>query len=250
MSAKRRQKRGMFDPDYRTKRWRNSQYAPKNSESSITQTALMYASLFVLPIYALPFILQLAWLKPILWSPMGLSVGIGVSIGLWLVIGIHLRNREYKRLLQEEADIVRAKQAKQEEENRQRLTRIKKQDKITPRDFEHEVAWVFNTLTPYKAIVSGGAGDGGIDIKVMKGTALRSVVQCKKYDPKRALPPQYVRELSAVKQQHHVSSAYLVTTAYFTPATEKEAEKYGIKLIDGAKFLTMRKRAIEKTRGG
>ncbi len=117
-------------------------------------------------------------------------------------------------------------------------------DAVNPGDFEHEVAWLINVLTDNKAVVVGGAGDGGIDVKVYdrKGR-LTGIVQCKRYNPEVVLPPGYVRELHSVKTQHKVKSATLVTTARFSDQTRKEARSLGIDLIDGQKLIHLRQKA-------
>lgn len=38
--------------------------------------------------------------------------------------------------------------------------------KLSPKEFELEIAWVFKTLYNVRTEVVGGAGDGGIDVKV------------------------------------------------------------------------------------
>ncbi len=118
----------------------------------------------------------------------------------------------------------------------------------TPRTFEHEVAWLINVLTEHKAIVIGGAGDGGVDIKVYDDDRLVGIAQCKQYDPRHALAPGHVRELYAAKAQFGVIKAYLVTTTRFTPDTINEAERLNIDLIDGEKLERMRTKARQIVR--
>lgn len=261
-----RRKRGALDPDYRTKLWRNSKYAPKNSSQTLSSEALMFTSVIIFPIYLIA--LNHPELKRILWSLNGIIAGLVIGFFLWLFIARGMLKRERQRLLKLEAEaaakVKPARPTKSPWERPQEafappepityvydtVNRPKPQQAqtLTPRDFEHEVAWVFNTLTPYKAIVNGGAGDGGIDIKIINNNRLFAIVQCKRYDADKALPPQFVRELAAVRQRAQVGTAYLVTTAYFSDATRAEAKQFGIRLIDGQKFAEMRERARIVTR--
>jgi HJR/Mrr/RecB family endonuclease len=273
-----RRKRGALDPDYRTKLWRNSKYAPKNSSPTLSSEALMFTSVIIFPIYLIA--LNHPELKRILWSLNGIIAGLVIGFFLWLIIARGMLKRERQRLLKLEAEaaakVKPTRPTKSPWERPQEAfappepityvydsvnrpkpaspSRYKEVSKpqqaqtLTPRDFEHEVAWVFNTLTPYKAIVNGGAGDGGIDIKIINNNRLFAIVQCKRYDASKALPPQFVRELAAVRQRAQVGTAYLVTTAYFSDATRAEAKQFGIRLIDGQKFAEMRERARIITR--
>nr|MCU0514860.1 restriction endonuclease [Anaerolineae bacterium] len=109
--------------------------------------------------------------------------------------------------------------------------------------------WLFNTLTRYKAIVSGGAGDGGVDVKIFnRDEQLIGIVQCKRYQPDRALPPAHLRELNTVKQQHQVQYAWLATTARFSEDTRREARRLNIHLLDGARLHRMQKEARARAR--
>lgn len=116
--------------------------------------------------------------------------------------------------------------------------------RLTPAEFEHEVARVIGAQTGLDTRVVGGAGDAGVDVLVYRSGKVVGVVQCKRYDPGKSLPPSHVREFKAVKDKYGVSAAYLVTTAYFTDASRHEAKLGGIKLIDGATFESMRQKAV------
>ncbi len=52
--AKRRSRRGAFDPDYRTKGWRSSNFTPARSNLSITQLALAIAFMVFLAFFIIP----------------------------------------------------------------------------------------------------------------------------------------------------------------------------------------------------
>lgn len=158
----------------------------------------------------------------------GLWPRVVLALILWLALGFLLRRVMWMRVRKNiepiEPAVVEFDVPPSQVEQ---LVRPK-----TGQDFEHQVAWVLNATTPYKAVVVGGAGDGGVDIKVYAGEKLVGIVQCKNYDMSRSLPPGHVRELYAAKQQFGVNTAYLVTTTTFTRDTEAEAMRLGIKLID------------------
>jgi hypothetical protein len=118
---------------------------------------------------------------------------------------------------------------------------------VAPDDFEQEVAWLINVLTRNKAVVVGGSGDGGIDIKVFdRKERLVGIVQCKRYNPDSVLPPGYVRELHSVKLSNGVGTATLVTTARFSDQTRQDAKELGIDLVDGSKLTQLKLKARAK----
>ena len=117
---------------------------------------------------------------------------------------------------------------------------------LTGAEFEHEVAWLFNTLSKYEARVVGGAGDGGVDVEIYNEGKLVGVAQCKRYDPAKAMGPAPIRELYAVMHQKQVSVGYLFTTARITEQTEQEAGRLGVKLVYGARLMDMRHKARQK----
>lgn len=210
--------------------------------------------------------------RRLLMTMPGVVAGIVGTIILWVVLAVLIhsltwRSIQRKNNFQEKSPEITfdepteaenpqptlATQAidpiqQQLDERRARLQGLVETESMKPRDFEHEIAWLLNTLTRYKAIPVGGAGDGGVDVKVYEGEKLVGVVQCKRYHRGRPLSPNHVRELYAVKAQFNVKTAYLVTTTRFTPQTRAEAERLGIKLIDNDKLEAMRKQAREVNR--
>ncbi|MFZ4814780.1 MAG: restriction endonuclease [Phototrophicaceae bacterium] len=119
-------------------------------------------------------------------------------------------------------------------------------DNLTQRDrakmFELEVAAILNAVTRHKAIVTGGSGDGGVDITLQdQDGSLYAVVQCKNYQG--VVPPLYIRELATVRQQQKAQRAYLVTSGTFSEATRREAAQLKIYLIDSKKLDELRVKA-------
>ncbi|MBK8136831.1 MAG: restriction endonuclease [Chloroflexi bacterium] len=95
-------------------------------------------------------------------------------------------------------------------------------------------------LTRHEVVVTGGRGDGGVDIEIRSEKTLVGIVQCKQYDERTSLAPSHIRELAAVKAKRAVQIAYLVTTARFSKAAKTEAEELGV---------SCRRRAVKCGRG-
>lgn len=114
------------------------------------------------------------------------------------------------------------------------------------REFEEQVARLINAGSRYKAVVVGGANDGGVDIQLLYGADLIGVVQCKRY--KGLVPPDAVRSLATVMRQQQVRIGYLFTTGRFSENTCAEAEALGIRLIDGERFEELKRKADQKTK--
>ncbi len=113
-------------------------------------------------------------------------------------------------------------------------------------EFEYEVASMINQLTGKKTQVVGGAGDGGVDIKVYDDNMrLVGIVQCKNFAANKTISPSYIRELNSVKHYHQVNTAYLVTTGKFSRDSQDLAKKLGVRLIDGEALRSLRKQVIQ-----
>lgn len=266
--AKKTRRSGIFDPDYRRKGWNQSAFAPKNSTISISKVSLAIVVFLFIGLYILPAT------KPAMMTMPGLTIAFIGGFILWITLALLLRRWAWRRVqkrirpkqpepmtFESDSPSIKTQTIKSETKSqattqppidpiqqqlatrKQRLQGQVEAHKMTPTEFEHEVAWVINMTTPNKAVVTGGAGDGGVDIKVYDGKRFVGIVQCKKLDPKKALPPGYIRELATVKQQQGVEIAYLVTTAKVSRATEHEAKKLGIKIIDGDDYEQLRKQA-------
>lgn len=246
-----RRKKGRFDPDYRLKGWNNSFFAPKNSSVSITQVASIIPGLIVLFLWFNPNT------KPVFTTLYGAIFTLFLFIFMWGMNALIIRRIAWRsiqrRMKKSEASPEQISSTEETFDFEQQTAsstgyQPRNLHEMSPERFEHEVAWIINALTDQKAVVSGGAGDGGVDIKVYQNKRLVGIVQCKRYDPNRALPPNAVRELYAIKQKLNVNVAYLVTTGKFTTKTRKEATEFGIKLIDGQKLDSMRQKARGQVR--
>jgi hypothetical protein len=240
-----KRKSGILDPDYRKAGWSQSRYAPKNSDTSITQLAAIFGV-----ITAALFVFGIPWLLPETKSHIQSIYGLAVAAIIYAfamgISGKLLRNREFRRLrklhgLRTDAELNAPEVVKRRESAQQRAK--------AAGQFEHEVASLFRKLTKHQVHVVGGKSDGGVDIEIRDNDKIVGIVQCKQYREEHTLAPSHIRELSAVKAQRGVRIAYLVTTARFSAASREEAVKYGINLIDGVELVNLKSKADQKIFG-
>lgn len=95
-------------------------------------------------------------------------------------------------------------------------------------EFESEIAHLLRRKG-FKATVTKGSGDGGVDIEALKSSELWAV-QCKRY--KSSVGPAPVRELYGVVQAGKYNRGCVVTTGIFTKGANDFAKDTGISLID------------------
>jgi hypothetical protein len=223
--------------DYRTKELKDSPFAPKNGGSSPHTVAMLLPGLIFIGFVAT---------KNFPRTMEGLAVFGGLLFVVYLLCLIQVLRWERRRI-----------DAKQKKANTPAAITMQ-DDTFTfddhasqgidapmnmPKAFEHEIAQLIQSSTGKRTRVVGGAGDGGVDIEVFGPDGrVVGIVQCKAYLKGKALPPAPVRELYAVKIQRGVNSAYLVTTAHVTDGTRQEAEKLGVRIIDGAAIARMREK--------
>lgn len=81
--------------------------------------------------------------------------------------------------------------------------------------FEEEVAKIF-ILYGYKATVTKGSGDGGVDI-VLKKDNYTAIVQCKHYN--KPVPPEPVRALWGCKDDFNADEVILVASSGVTESS-------------------------------
>jgi hypothetical protein len=118
---------------------------------------------------------------------------------------------------------------------------------LSPSDFEREVARLIEVLTGNKTEVCGASGDGGVDIKVYnEKKRLIGVIQCKRVNASKTVPPSVIRDLNTVKHQHQVNTAYLITTGRFSEDSQQLAKELGVRLIGGIELDRMRTKAQER----
>ena len=81
--------------------------------------------------------------------------------------------------------------------------------------FEHEVARVFR-LNGYKATVTKGSGDGGVDI-ILKKDGYNAIVQCKHHQ--NPLSPEPVRALWGIKDDWEADEVIMVASNGLTSSS-------------------------------
>ena len=112
---------------------------------------------------------------------------------------------------------------------------------MSPTEFEEFIARVFEALG-YKTKLMGGAGDGGVDIAMMKG-GRHFLVQCKKFITQKVTPHD-VRDFYGAMGNHHIDGkGFFVTTNIFTFDAEQFAEGKAMELIDSNRLVELVRQA-------
>ena len=128
-----------------------------------------------------------------------------------------------------------------EEEKRELLAKAKKRETVAglksmdPADFESAVGSLYQALG-YKAQLTPGSGDQGIDIVLTKDE-VRIAVQCKRYG--RVVPISHVREFYG-SFMGEFSRGVFVTSATFSRNTYAWAEeRKDLELVDGTQLAKL-----------
>lgn len=88
--------------------------------------------------------------------------------------------------------------------------------------------------------------DGGVDIWMQKnrwGKKTSAIVQCKRYGD-ALVTIKVLREMYGLMHEHHVDTAYIVTSNRFTKECYKFIEDKNMILIDGEKLIQMINRTV------
>jgi restriction system protein len=116
-------------------------------------------------------------------------------------------------------------------------------DAMSWREFEMLVGEAFR-LQGYKVTELGGGGaDGGVDLVLRKGTET-FLVQCKQWKAFK-VGVTVVRELYGVMTAQGAAGGFVITSGRFTADAQSFVEGRNVKLIDGAKLLSL----IEQAKG-
>ncbi len=120
--------------------------------------------------------------------------------------------------------------------------------KLSPSEFEQEVALIFEYLTKFHVETVEAKDDKAIDLRLIDRDTVEfvGVVQFKHYDPKAVLPPSIIRELHGVKTNANAKYAYLVTTGRFSPEAQQTAKDLSIHLMDGEIFEKRRAEVVRR----
>ena len=138
-----------------------------------------------------------------------------------------------KKEYEEEQEIIR-----QEREHERLIKEIEKEKEIkrkqheywmsiNPYEFEKEIALLFKK-EGYKAFVTKGSGDGGIDIKLEKD-GKKGIVQCKRY--KNKVGPGPIRDLYGTMIAGKFEYAFMVCPSGFSYKAYEFSKGKNIKLI-------------------
>lgn len=103
--------------------------------------------------------------------------------------------------------------------------------KLTPLEFEEEVARLLKRDYWLKVKVVGGSGDGGIDVAGIGVDGARIVVQCKRYAPTTFVTPTQVRDLAGARAMYGADYALLATTGALTAQASTTAARAKIKVL-------------------
>lgn len=113
--------------------------------------------------------------------------------------------------------------------------------KLTPTQFEEYIAVLFKSLG-YETRVTGGKGDGGVDVEAEKDGHVH-YIQCKKFISSK-VPVGAVRDFyGAIADRIDGGKGYFITTNVFTLDAEKFAEDKPIELVDKFKLMEYMKMA-------
>jgi restriction system protein len=111
---------------------------------------------------------------------------------------------------------------------------------LTPRKFEELVAELFRAKG-YEVELTPATRDGGFDMRAFQrgsvGTFL-TLIECKRYGPKRPVSVDVVRGLYGVTESKGATSGLIVTTSSFTKDAKsfQDQNKYRIQLADQAEL--------------
>ncbi|MFQ5852956.1 MAG: helicase HerA-like domain-containing protein [Candidatus Binatia bacterium] len=104
------------------------------------------------------------------------------------------------------------------------------------RRFEREIAVLF-THMDYKAWATKPTGDGGVDVRAIKGED-KVVIQCKHWR-RQKVGPDTIKALHATKEQESASLAFIVTSSELEPVAHRSANQLGVKVIDGRELINL-----------
>lgn len=111
---------------------------------------------------------------------------------------------------------------------------------ISPSEFEHTVAALFDSLGYSEVHVTGGSGDLSADIICRDPKGSKTVIQCKQYATNRRVgTPELQMFIGMAYTHHRAAKAIYVTTAEYTRAASELAQKHDIELINGTELATL-----------
>ncbi|MFJ6214169.1 restriction endonuclease [Streptomyces sp. NPDC092296] len=104
---------------------------------------------------------------------------------------------------------------------------------MTPREFEHALAYLCRRDGCTDVRVVGGAGDLGADVIAVTPSGQRMVIQAKRYGPANKVgSPELQKVGGTARQIHGAQLVAAVTTSRFTRPAADYARQVGIGLFD------------------
>ncbi|WP_082223299.1 restriction endonuclease [Halosimplex carlsbadense] len=113
---------------------------------------------------------------------------------------------------------------------------------LTPREFEHFVADVWQERQEWTTEVMDSGPDRGLDvIGQPPNGGPKTAVQCKRYDPESSqISEPNVREYAALRQQwEDVEGVTIVTTSTFSRNAREIADRLDVKCINGEDLVRL-----------
>lgn len=108
---------------------------------------------------------------------------------------------------------------------------------VTPAAFEVFAEELFRRMG-YHVTRVGGAGDGGVDLRLTRW-GRPAIVQCKRY--KHHLGEAVIRDFWGTMQHEGAKYGYVLTTGAFSRAARTWAAGKPIRLLDGPALLALRR---------
>jgi len=108
---------------------------------------------------------------------------------------------------------------------------LEKLRKLTPREFEYYIAFLFSRLG-FKTERVGGSYDGGVDV-IAEKDGIKHYIQCKKFISSQVSVGAVRDFYGSLVDKLSNGKGYFITTNKFTLEAEKFVETKPIELIDG-----------------
>ncbi|WP_262928429.1 restriction endonuclease [Streptomyces sp. CBMA29] len=105
---------------------------------------------------------------------------------------------------------------------------------MSPKEFEHALAFLCQRDGCRDVRVVGGSGDLGADVIATVPDGRRLILQAKRYGPNSTVGSGDVQKVNGTYQHAHGGHlAAIVTTSRFTQSARDYAVRVGIRLLDG-----------------
>jgi len=171
------------------------------------------------------------------YTDPSLAVGIQLfSVAIWALIiyFVYVYRKSHKKSTINKT-ITETEPSPVKYEYRSNHELLRRLRQMKPQEFEHYIAEMFEKLG-YRADVTGGTHDGGIDI-IVRRDGVTSYVQCKKYVTRQVSVGGIRDFYGAVVDKLSGGQGYFVTTNIFTLEARHFAYDKPIELVDGTQLL-------------